>query len=50
MLKLPPDHPQNWFRNAFVHFDGFVRTGTGGSTLASRVWYLRYSEQTIPLN
>jgi tyrosinase len=19
MLKLPPDHPQNWFRNAFVH-------------------------------
>ncbi|PWC39184.1 tyrosinase family protein [Azospirillum sp. TSO35-2] len=20
MLKLPPDHPHNWFRNAFVHF------------------------------
>lgn len=20
MLKLPADHPQNWFRNAFVHF------------------------------
>ncbi|MGK9235006.1 tyrosinase family protein [Inquilinus limosus] len=19
MLKLPPDHPQNWFRNAFIH-------------------------------
>ena len=19
MLKLPADHPQNWFRNAFVH-------------------------------
>src|ERR1700709_1266364 len=19
MLKLSPDHPQNWFRNAFVH-------------------------------
>jgi tyrosinase len=19
MLKLPPEHPQNWFRNAFVH-------------------------------
>ncbi|MEI6353101.1 MAG: tyrosinase family protein [Methylococcus sp.] len=20
MLGLPPDHPQNWFRNAFIHF------------------------------
>jgi tyrosinase len=20
MLKLPPDHPHNWFRNAFTHF------------------------------
>ena len=20
MLKLPADHPQNWFRNAFIHF------------------------------
>jgi tyrosinase len=19
MLNLPPEHPQNWFRNAFVH-------------------------------
>lgn len=19
MLKLPADHPQNWFRNAFIH-------------------------------
>jgi tyrosinase len=19
MLNLPPDHPQNWFRNAFIH-------------------------------
>jgi tyrosinase len=19
MLNLPADHPQNWFRNAFVH-------------------------------
>ena len=20
MLQLPPQHPHNWFRNAFVHF------------------------------
>lgn len=20
MLQLPPDHPHNWFRNAFTHF------------------------------
>ena len=20
MVALPPDHPHNWFRNAFVHF------------------------------
>ena len=29
MLKLPADHPQNWFRNAFIHLMD-CPTVTGG--------------------
>jgi tyrosinase len=31
MLALPPDHPQNWFRNAFIH-SWIALTAIGGST------------------
>ena len=45
MLKLPPDHPQNWFRNAFIHFMDCPH-----GNWWFYVWhrgYLGYFEQTI---
>jgi tyrosinase len=45
MLKLPPDHPQNWFRNAFIHLMDCPH-----GNWWFYVWhrgYLGYFEQTI---
>lgn len=45
MLKLPPDHPQNWFRNAFIHI-----LDCPHGNWWFYVWhrgYLGYFEQTI---
>jgi tyrosinase len=45
MLKLPPDHPHNWFRNAFVHLMDCPH-----GNWWFYVWhrgYLGYFEQTI---
>ena len=45
MLKLPPDHPHNWFRNAFVHFMDCPH-----GNWWFYVWhrgYIGYFEQTI---
>src|SRR5580704_11642598 len=45
MLKLPADHPQNWFRNAFIH----IMDCPHGNWWFY-VWhrgYLGYFEQTI---
>ena len=46
MLKLPPDPPQNWFRNAFIH----IMDCPHGELVVLCVWhrgYLGYFEQTI---
>ncbi len=45
MLKLPPTHPHNWFRNAFIHFMDCPH-----GNWWFYVWhrgYLGYFEQTI---
>src|SRR5215469_1650536 len=45
MLKLPPEHPQNWFRNAFIHLMDCPH-----GNWWFYVWhrgYLGYFEQTI---
>lgn len=45
MLKLPPDHPHNWFRNAFVHMMDCPH-----GNWWFYVWhrgYIGYFEQTI---
>jgi tyrosinase len=45
MLKLPADHPQNWFRNAFIHLMDCPH-----GNWWFYVWhrgYLGYFEQTI---
>lgn len=45
MQKLPPDHPQNWFRNAFIHLMDCPH-----GNWWFYVWhrgYLGYFEQTI---
>jgi len=45
MLNLPPEHPQNWFRNAFIHFMDCPH-----GNWWFYVWhrgYLGYFEQTI---
>lgn len=45
MLQLPPDHPQNWFRNAFIHLMDCPH-----GNWWFYVWhrgYLGYFEQTI---
>jgi len=47
MLKLPPQHPHNWFRNAFVHFMDCPH-----GNWWFYVWhrgYLGYFEQTVRL-
>ncbi len=45
MLKLPPDHPQNWFRNAFIHLMDCPH-GNWWFYVWHRA-YLGYFEQTI---
>ena len=45
MLQLPPDHPQNWFRNAFIHLMDCPH-----GNWWFYIWhrgYLGYFEQTI---
>src|ERR1700674_2254856 len=45
MLKLPADHPQNWFRNAFIHLMDCPH-GNWWFYVWHRA-YLGYFEQTI---